>query len=439
MRQKPLPGPVRSAALLLVIWLPSSALSLPAQRIVGTVPADWPTGAVAPVEVPVDGPVPGVRAGGSSSITVSLQIGDTKPAMVPAQFELTGTASHGRGTLRLLLSAKEADRGKPISIQIPGTAPVGGLLKGSYRMACQDPLLHVTTTDGKPILTYWYGAPDSRNAKKYPLNDFIQPLMGLDGETLTVASPPDHVHHRGIFWAWVRNERQDKWKAEWWIPSGIHVEPDDLKCDPEGPVYGRFFARHFWTYQAKDTDPAERFVEENLTCRVYTTTEQGRAVDLDLCLTALEDGVRIGGTTSGDKGYGGMTCRFAGPSDVKGATNVRIESDRGEVREETVNHLRATWVDWTGMFVGPDGHRLDRRSGAALMVHPSHPDTPPEWITRAYGPVNVAWPGLRMIDLPQGKPVLLRYRFWVHRGDPRAGGVPEQYRAYAADWKWTVK
>ena len=32
----------------------------------------------------------------------------------------------------------------------------------------------------------------------------------------------------------------------------------------------------------------------------------------------------------------------------------------------------------------------------------------------------------------------LRYRVWIHRGDAEQAGVDGQYRAYAADWKWSI-
>jgi hypothetical protein len=73
------------------------------------------------------------------------------------------------------------------------------------------------------------------------------------------------------------------------------------------------------------------------------------------------------------------------------------------------------------------------------MVHPSHRAYPPEWIVRAYGPVGLAYPGLTMIELPKGEPLVLRYRFWIHRGDAVTGKVAEAYRAYVADWKWQAR
>jgi hypothetical protein len=398
---------------------------------VGTIPADCPVGITVPVEVPLSARIAGTetaRADGRPLIA-SVRIGGAAPTAVPAQLEPADPRFTAVDTIRFLLTVQDSDRGKPVEIRTsPGEEP-----KPAYAAAYKDPMLAVTTVDGKPVLSYWHGTPDFKNAKKYPLNDFIDPVIGLDGETLTVASPPDHVHHRGVFWAWVRNERVGKWQADWWMPNGIHAEAGELDRGFDGPVYSRFAARHFWTYQPDKPTGGERFIEESFVCRVYQTTREGRAVDLDLSLTALEDGIRIGGQTALDKGYGGMSCRFAN------ATNVRIESDRGLIQEDSLNHVKAVWVDWTGMFVGTDGKRREDRSGGALLVHPSHPDCPPEWIVRAYGPINVAWPGLRMLDLPKGKPVHLRYRLWIHRGDAKAGRVSEQFRAYAADWGWNTR
>jgi hypothetical protein len=158
---------------------------------------------------------------------------------------------------------------------------------------------------------------------------------------------------------------------------------------------------------------------------------------MDLTLTALVDGVRIGGTLELNKGYGGFTIRF------NRAKNAVIEADGKIVEEAVVNHLRANWVDWSGDFASKKGNLSPPRSsisskasGAAFFVHPSHPDLPPEWITRKYGILNVSYPGLSMLGLSKGKPLRLHYRIWVHRGDAKQGRVADHYRAYAADWKW---
>jgi hypothetical protein len=278
------------------------------------------------------------------------------------------------------------------------------------------------------------------------MTSYIHPLVGLDGEILTDCSPKDHYHQRGLFWAWVRIQKGDQTLGDWWQPKGIVLDPKYLNAT-NGPIFARFIADHDYVYQpnpgskpASGVKPGERLFNERVVCRVFRTTPAGRAIDIDLTITALQDNMKIGGQTEKGKGYGGLTLRFSRSPDGKGqATEPRIIADGRVIEEETVNHLKALWVDWTGMFLGPDQKRLTHRSGGAVFVHPSHPPlpvSPPEWITRAYGPINVAYPNLAMLDVPKTKPLRLRYRIWLHRNDANQAGVDNYYHAYAADWKW---
>ena len=402
------------------------------QRIAGIVPIDWPSEVgLMPVEVPLPR-MPTAAAPDSRSlnrILVRMRVGSGPATTQVADIGRASLLCGGRGAvLRTQVNLADSDRGKPVEFFVPDRP--GNKAAVTYTSSYREPFLEIRPAEGPPVLRYWHGAADSKNARKYPLNGFIHPLAGLDGETLTAASPGDHVHHRGVFWAWVRTERQGRWQNEWWIPREFVAEPGILAHDPEGTDSCGFTAEHFWTYRPADPTKSERFVRESVDCRVYDNSLYGRAVDVDLTLTALEDGIRIGGQTDLDKGYGGMTCRFGA------AVNVLMENDQGVIRSSSLNHVVAKWVDWTGEFLGPDGNRLPHRSGAALMVHPSHPAYPPEWIVRAYGPIGLAYPGLQMIELPKGAPLHLRYRFWVHRGDATSGKVPEAYRAYVADWNW---
>jgi len=111
-------------------------------------------------------------------------------------------------------------------------------------------------------------------------------------------------------------------------------------------------------------------------------------VDLNLTLTALVDGIRIGGQTDLDKGYGGMTCRFGS------ATDVRMENDRGLIQSTSLNHVVARWVDWTA---GSWGRTASVYPTAAVRQSwfTLPPCIPPEWIVRAYGPVGLAYRGFR--------------------------------------------
>jgi hypothetical protein len=342
--------------------------------------------------------------------------------------------------------ARPEQIGKSISIRLAPDHTSAS--EAACRVRHADPLVEVTGPDNKVILAYRHGAPDP--TLRWPMTSYIHPLVGLDGEILTDLSPGDHFHHRGLFWAWVRIMKGDKALGETWIPRHIDSEPAGLDVS-HGPVLGRFAARHYWVHlpgfprnRPADAPPAsvsDRLIQEDVVCRVFGTSAGGRAIDLDLTLTALQDDLSMGGQTAGNKGYGGVTLRFSTEQAGK-AKEPQVVADGKRIMEPTVNRLEALWVDWTGIFNGPDGKPLPHRSGAALFVHPAHPllpKSPPEWITRFYGPINPAYPGMEMLDIPRDKPLRLKYRIWIHRGDAAEGGVEGQYRAYSADWKWKLE
>ena len=322
---------------------------------------------------------------------------------------------------------------------------------------------------GRKLFEYYHGAA---KAGISPLSDYIHPLFGLDGEVLTDLRPRDHIHHRGVFWPWVRHEKDGRSLGDWWHPMQITLLPVSL-ASTDGPVFVSITAEHDWISHTIPEKPLP-FVRERVVMRAFPATSQGRPIDVDVMLTALVDGVSIGGTLELKKGYGGMSIRFAP------ATQPQIVAD-GQSLMKDANHLRAKWVDWSGVMTGSsaasrpagrrsaasqtngpntprqkgtgtsrravfDGATEDRlgaspllpksRSGTAILIHPSHPDFPPEWITRMYGVIGMAYPGLDMLPLPKDKPLRMRYRLWVHRGTAEEAGVADAYRAYAADWKW---
>jgi hypothetical protein len=406
--------------MLIAVTAATAAGAAPPPIATGTVPPDWPAGTSAAVAVPCP---PGFKPSERMFAQIELDT-HPRPILAPAQFEAADKTTGTPDRIWFNLTLDQKDRGRPVVIRvISNRKPIAD----RYQTRREGEQLHIATPDGKTVLSYWYGKPAT--GQRYPLTDFIHPLVGLDGETLTDRSPKDHPHHRGIFWAWVRHERNGKSLGTWWMPNTINAEERDLAFG-DGPVFSHFSARHEWVYRAKGAEETMPFVSEQVVCRTFEATPHGRAIDVDLTLTAIVDGIRMGGTTDLNKGYGGFTFRY-GP-----ATGAQIVAD-GKPIPKDLNHLRARWADWTGRFKPPGGGNADRRSGAAIFVAPDHPDAPPEWITRLYGVLNVSYPGLNMIDLPKGKPLRLHYRLWVHRGDTGEGQVDEQYRAYAADWKWT--
>lgn len=419
------------AAMVLMVNAPR-ALSAADAAVVfdGTVPADWPADLETPVSILCP---PKLNVKDISAIAVTVKP-DAKRTIVPATFERGSEAAGEPSRLWFMWNAPESARGQRVQVAVLSADAVdsdGSRPANAYTSEYQDPQVHLRTPKGEPILSYWHGRPAS--GQRYPLTSFIHPLIGLDGEVLTWLSPRDHIHHRGIFWAWVRHELDGKPIGSWWQPDTIHLKPGKL-VTTDSPVLSYMSAQHDWVYQPKDATEGRSFIDERVVCRTFRTTAEGRALDIDITLTALAEGVRVGGTTELNKGYGGFTFRYGAPTN-RTASKAAIVMDGQETPNDLLT-VHAKWGDWSGIFNMPDGKPAGQRSGASVFVDPSHPEYPPEWLTRYYGVLNVSYPDLKMIDIPKDRPLRLKYRVWIHRGDVKTGRAEDQYRAYTADFKW---
>ncbi|MEM6628088.1 MAG: PmoA family protein [Bacteroidota bacterium] len=102
------------------------------------------------------------------------------------------------------------------------------------------------TLKGQPILNYQVNVqePPAGNPSYYKRNGFIHPLFSPGGQILTEDFPEDHMHHHGIFFAWVntlfRGEKIDFWNQQNQSGTVSHVEIIDTLS---GPVYAQFTCR----------------------------------------------------------------------------------------------------------------------------------------------------------------------------------------------------
>ena len=243
---------------------------------------------------------------------------------------------------------------------------------------------------------------------KYSRANYIHPLYGLDGEVLTEDFPADHLHHRGIFWAWHQvslgaKRLGDPWSAQdfFWDVYDAKILDVDSQCRAlQVHVYWK---SPLWT----DANGKEKaFVKETTTIRVYRAQNDIRKVDFQINLLALEDGVRIGGSED-DKGYGGFTTRIRLPDGLS------FTGSNGPVEPKRVSVEAGPWLDFSGDF-DEDG----KLSGLAILCHNSSPGYPQPWILRRKSSAqNPVYPGRHPILLSREKPLVLCYRLIIHRGN----------------------
>ena len=255
---------------------------------------------------------------------------------------------------------------------------------------------------GKDSVLFYQSAVKSLNGK-YPRADYIHPLWNVDGSVITQDFPKDHLHHRGVFWAWhqvyVGEQRVgDAWLCEdfVWDVKKVRVLHNDAR-------HVTFETQVDW--ESPKWQNKKPFVRETSLVTVFAKEKNYRILDFDITLDALAPGVRIGGSED-VKGYSGFSVRMKLPKDIK------FTGENGVVTPENTAVVAGPWVDMAGSIAKNNGH-----GGVVVIDNPDNPMYPQKWILRSKGSMqNPAFPGTAPIVISMDKPIKLKYRLIVYTG-----------------------
>ena len=263
---------------------------------------------------------------------------------------------------------------------------------------------------GVPVLRYSHGATavPKGTGGEFARGDYVSALYGLNGELLTEDYPKDHPHHRAVNWSWATIQ----WNGEvrdLFAVRGIWSRPAGKPQVDTGAGSAVITAESVWKWD--DKTPV---VAESVRIRVHPKEGEGRAIDFDIKLAALVEGLEFCGRL--EAGYGGFNIRMA---PAKGQQIV-FHTDPADARP-----VRA-WADYSAEF---DGGR--DRSGLAILQSADGPQYPQEW--REYPQLNFfqpLYPGGTPISMPKDRQVSLRYRLWIHPGGADDNKLSEQWDLY---------
>ncbi len=327
-----------------------------------------------------------------------------------------GAAAEGDSRLVAVIPPRQGAVGPRRFVLQPAEAPTANARAGFRLDDLDDKSLKLF--DGEsPVLVYNHGMI---TADHVPENDprrrracYVHPVWGLSGEILTDDFPRDHYHHHGIFWTWP-HVKIDGREYDLWADRGIKQRFVKWLCKEAGPVAGVIGVENGWFVGD------EKVVIERVWICAYQPAEDSRSIDLELAWIPVQRPITLQG--AGGKSYGGLTVRFRPPSRKDANTVITVPSG------PTTGDLPDTplaWADFTSKFAdGPT------RSGAAVFIDPGHPDYPPTWLTRHYGPLCVGWPGVKPKTFEPGQPIRLSYRFWIHKGPVETAQIQQAYDAY---------
>ncbi len=272
------------------------------------------------------------------------------------------------------------------------------------------------------ILSYQIAEKSDQGA--YPRSNYIHPLYTLDGQMLTEDFPADHLHHRGIFWAWHQLYIGEKRLGDGWEIKDFRWDVKSVK-EIENPGNSRTIqATVLWkSPQWTDSQGNEKaVVEETTTITVYPAKEGYRPIDLTISFRALEPNMRLGGSED-QKGYGGFSTR------IRLTEDTFFTSSEGKVKPENLPVKGTGWIDLSG----PLG-RNGAKAGLSILSHPTNPGYPNPWILRSKNSMQNAvypFPGNTPIPLSMKKPTTLRYRLLVHEGDSQNLDIAKIHAEYA--------
>ena len=292
---------------------------------------------------------------------------------------------------------------------------IGGFLNQAFaqlKMTKQAEGLLITEK-GKKVLFYQV-KPRSQDGKFERCN-YIHPLWGIDGFILTEDFPADHLHHRGIFWAWHQVWIGGKRIGDPWEIKDFSQEVVNTEFSNQKGGSGLLTTEVVWKSPLWTKDGVQKpYLKENSEIRIHPAKGNSRRIDFTINLLALENNLTIGGSQD-VKGYSGFSVRVKLPEDVV------FSGKDGIVKPQNEAVASPGFINFSGSMTGGG-----KKAGVCIVDHPENPGYPQKWILRAKNSMqNAAWPGNTTVPVPTDKPLQLKYSLIVYLGE-----FPDKMVAY---------
>lgn len=256
--------------------------------------------------------------------------------------------------------------------------------------------------EGKDSVFFYQKAVKSKDGKFGRCN-YIHPLYGANNVRLTEDFPSDHLHHRGLFWAWHQLLIDNKTVGDGWELKNFVQKVTDVEFVQKD---GNGFLNTTVEWKSPLWKEGTRaYLRENARITIYPKTKNYRRIDFEISLKALVEGLSIGGSDD-EKGYSGFSIRLNLPADVA------FFGENGPVAP--VN----TAVD-AGSFMKIEGSFLKDGKKGGVVIHSDRQNPAPstQWIIRKSASMqNAAYPGRAPVAIPMGKPLVLKYSLRVYEG-----------------------
>ncbi|MFB6343577.1 DUF6807 family protein [Saccharicrinis sp. FJH62] len=237
-------------------------------------------------------------------------------------------------------------------------------------------------------------------------NDFLHPVYLPDGTVMTENAPEDHLHHRGIFWAWHQILIGSESVSDSWDLKDFKTDIKRVKFRSLKDGDGRLRTKAFWL-SPNYKNSKRPYLREKVSYVFHPQKENYRIIDFIIHLTPLVDSLQLGGSDD-VKGYGGFSTQIVLPDDVQ------FYSSNGKVEPENEAIEAGYYMNITGSFA-KDG---TAPGGIFIYANPENQPGPQTWILRdKMSMQNAVFPGRKPVLLQKRKPLVLKYSLVLYTGE----------------------
>jgi len=257
--------------------------------------------------------------------------------------------------------------------------------------------------DGKDSLFFYQKNPKAIKGK-YSRCNYIHPLYGADNSRLTEDFPADHLHHRGIFWAWHQILIDNKSVSDGWELKNFQQKVSDIEFRLQKGI-GYLTTTVDWKSLLWQ-DGSEAYLQEKTAITVHPKIGNYRRIDFEIELNALTDHLSIGGSDD-EKGYSGFSIRMKLPEDVS------FSGENG-----LVEPTNTAVVAGNSMTIGGSFLKDGKKGGVVILSNPQNPAPSGSWIIRKKASMqNAAYPGRQPVVIPVDQPLVLKYSLLIFQGE----------------------
>ncbi len=257
--------------------------------------------------------------------------------------------------------------------------------------------------EGKDSICFYQKSLKSRDGAWSRCN-YIHPLYGPDGSRLTEDFPADHLHHRGVFWAWHQILIDGKPVSDGWELKNFQQKVSNIEFRLQKGI-GYLTTTVDWKSPLWKNG-TETYLREDARMIVYPQNGNYRRIDFEISLKALAERISIGGSDD-EKGYSGFSVRLKLPDDVC------FSGMKGLIEPQNTAIEDGNAIKITGSFL-----KEGKTGGVVIWNNPQNPSPSNSWILRRKASMqNAVFPGRQPVAIPMDKPLKLKYSLLIFQGD----------------------